>query len=32
MMFLASTAADLENISILNAGIVALLGYAVTTA
>ena len=29
MMFLASTAADLENISILNAGIVALLGYAV---
>ena len=29
MMFLASTAVDLENISILNAGIVAVLGYAV---
>ena len=29
MTFLASTAVDLENISILNAGIVALVGYAV---
>ena len=29
MMFLAAAAPDLENISILNAGIVALLGYAV---
>ena len=29
MMYLAATAVDLENISILNAGIVALLGYAV---
>ena len=28
-MYLAATAVDLENISILNAGIVALLGYAV---
>ena len=29
MTYLAATAPDLENISILNAGIVALLGYAV---
>ena len=29
MMFLAAATPDLENISILNAGIVALLGYAV---
>ena len=29
MMFLAAAAPDLENISILNAGIVALLGYSV---
>ena len=28
MLFLASQAADLENISLLNAGIVAVLGYA----
>ena len=29
MMFLASTAVDLENISIINAAIVAVVGYAV---